>query len=180
MPTPPAISLTIRRPGRDEYFEYYDTYVRLVPDGEIPELLKSQIDDLRSYFATVSEANASVLHKPYTWTIKQVVGHMIDAERIFADRLHRFASGDKQPQPGMDQDPYVASQDYESPSLKSLVDELLHCRQANLLLIHRLRPEAWDNRGVASGHTVSVRALAWILAGHIIHHMNIIRKRLAS
>jgi uncharacterized damage-inducible protein DinB len=178
MQTSTASPITNRRPGNDEYFEYYDTYIRLVPDGKCFDLLESQIEELRTYFAKVSEADASVLHPPYTWTIKQVVGHMIDAERIFADRLHRFASGEKQPQPGMDQDPYVAAHDYETPTLKSLVDELLHCRRANLLLVHRIRPVAWDVRGIASGHSVSVRALVWILVGHIMHHMTIIGKRL--
>jgi hypothetical protein len=173
-----AEAFASRRPGRDEYFEYYDTYVRLVRDGECLALFESQVEELRTFFARVSDAEASVLHPPYTWTIKQVVGHLIDAERIFADRLHRFASGDPQPQPGMDQDPYVANQDYVSPRLGDLVDELLFCRRANQLLVRRLKPAAWDNRGVASGHSITVRALVWILVGHIIHHMEIVRKRL--
>lgn len=174
-PIEPGIT---RRPGRDEYFEYYDTYIRLVPDGQCLALLHSQVDELRSYFAEVTEAEASVPHPPYVWTIKQVVGHMIDAERIFADRLHRFASGDPQPQPGMEQDPYVANHDYQTPLLGDLVDEWVHCRQANIRLVHRLKPSAWDQRGIASGHAITVRAIAWILVGHIMHHMKIVRARL--
>lgn len=168
-----------RRPSKDEYSDYYETYIGKVPDGDCFSQLESQIGELESFFASVTEAQASTLHPPYTWTIKQVVGHLIDAERIFADRLHRFSCGDPQPQPGMEQDPYVANQDYESPSLKVLLDELLYCRKANLLLIRRLKPSAWDNRGIASGNPFTVRALIWILIGHIRHHMEIVKRRLS-
>lgn len=169
-----------RPPTADEYFEYYGTYVRLVPAGDLLGAAESQIGELREFFRTVSEQDASRLHPPYTWTIKQVVGHLIDAERIFGNRLHRFSSGDLQPLPGMDQNPYVANHDYTSPALQSLVEELLCCRQANLLLLRRIKSRAWDNRGVASDHPVTVRALAYILVGHIQHHMQIVRKRLGS
>jgi hypothetical protein len=80
----------------------------------------------------------------------------------------------------MDQEPYVASCNYESPSLPALVDELCFCRQANVLMLRRLKPEAWNNRGVASGHPVTVRALACMLVGHINYHLQIVRKRLQS
>jgi hypothetical protein len=169
-----------RRPGRDESADYYQTYIGKVPDGNCVSMLESQIHELETVFASVSETQASTPHPPYTWTIKQVVGHLIDAERIFADRLHRFSCGDTQPQPGMEQEPYVANQDYMKPSLKSLVDELLLCRRANLLLVRRLRPAAWDHRGIASGNPFTVRALIWILAGHIEHHLQIIRRRLGK
>jgi DinB superfamily len=175
-----ADDYTQLRPSNDEAFEYYFTYIRLVLPGNIIELAKKQIDELQVLFRDVPEAVAMKLHAPYTWTIKQVVGHMIDAERIFADRLHRFACGDFQPLPGMEQEPYVANCDYESPSLASLVDELCLCRQANVLLLRRLRPEVWSNRGIASGNPVTVRALACILVGHVNYHLEIVRKRLHS
>jgi hypothetical protein len=169
-----------RRPTKDEYFEYYETYVSKVPDGKCLSMLESQIAELHDLFGSVSEAEASVLHPPYTWTLKQLVGHLIDAERIFADRLHRFSCGETQPQPGMDQDPYVTNHDYETPTLKALVDELAFCRRANRLLVQRLKPTHGDFRGTASGYTFSVRALIWILVGHIQHHLLIVRKRLGQ
>ncbi len=168
----------MRRPHPDEYFEYYHNYISQVPAGDLLVLLERQIHDLRSVFDSVSEQQALMVHPPYTWSLKQVVGHLIDGERIFAFRLHHFASGDVQPLPGMDQDPYVANQDYVGPSLKALVDELIFCRQANVLLMRRLKPESWDRRGIASDHPITVRALAYILVGHINHHMKIVRKRL--
>lgn len=170
--------LASARPGRDEYFEYYDTYVSKVPDGNIVQQLRCQVDELQAFFDRVSEEVAQQIHPPYTWTIKQVVGHLIDAERIFADRMHKFAMGDQQAQPGMDQDVYVAAVDYTNVSLSALVAELLHCRRANVLLVERLTAEAWKRRGFASGYEVSVRALAWMLVGHIIHHMQIVAKRI--
>jgi DinB superfamily len=169
-----------RRPNADEYFEYYANYINQVLDGDFFQMFENQVGELKTFFATVTEKEASVLHAPYTWTIKQVVGHLIDAERIFANRLHRFACGDLQPLAGMEQDPYVENSDYEKPTLKSLLDELLLLRQANILLLRRVKPSAWDNRGVASNHPITVRALAYILIGHINHHMRIFRKRLAK
>ncbi|MDP1562635.1 MAG: DinB family protein [Pirellulaceae bacterium] len=170
----------LRTPAPDESFEYYHNYIRHVPPGDILDLAKQQIDELRSVFDTVSVSESMKLHAPYTWTLKQVVGHLIDAERIFADRLHRFAAADLQPIPGMDQNDYVNNFDYDSPSLANLVDELVFCRQSNVLLLRRLKPSAWDQRGVASGHSVSVRALAYILVGHIEYHMQIVRQRLQT
>ncbi|MBL8855385.1 MAG: DinB family protein [Planctomycetaceae bacterium] len=167
-----------RVPEPDESFEYYHNYIRHVPPGNIVELAQKQIEDLRILFRKVSDTEAIKLHAPYTWTLKQVVGHLIDAERIFADRLHRFAAADLQPNPGMDQNDYINSFDYETPSLAILVDELVLCRQANVLLLQRLKPKAWDHRGVASGHPVTVRALAYILVGHIEYHLRIVRQRL--
>lgn len=165
-------------PAADEHHEYYSTYIRLVPQGDLVEVLEKQVAGIHDVFDNVSAEDASCLHSPYTWTIKQVVGHLIDCERIFGNRLHRFASGDEQPLPGMDQNPYVAYNDYETPSLSSLVDELEFCRRANVLLLRRIKPDAWNNRGVADGNPISVRALAYILAGHIIYHLKIVRKRL--
>ncbi len=168
------------RPGRDEYFAYYDTYVSKVPDGDIIQQLKAQLQELEAVLGSLPDEVGDRVHAPYTWSIKQVVGHLIDAERIFADRLHKFAMGDQQEQPGMDQDVYIASADYTQVRLRALLDELLYSRQANVLLIERLTNEAWDRRGIASGHPVTVRALAWMLAGHIIHHLRIVKQRLGS
>lgn len=167
-----------RRPEPTEYFEYYHNYVSQVPNGEFFSMLEGQVVELRSLLGQVNEQTAMTLHTPYTWTLKQVTGHLIDAERIFADRLHRFASGDLQPLPGMDQDPYIANNDYVTPTLADLVNELIHLRQANVLLLRRIKPQAWDHRGVASDHPITVRALAYILIGHINHHLKIVRKRL--
>lgn len=166
------------RPKTTEYEVYYGTYIQQVPDGDILQQAADQIERLQTVLGGISDAEAGVQHPPYTWTIKQVVGHLIDAERIFADRILRFSARDPQPQPGMEQDPYVANQDYESPQLASLLEELLLCRRANLYLLRRLKPAAWELQGIASGCSFTVRALIWILVGHIQHHLTILEKRL--
>lgn len=171
-------STCLSKPTPNEYHEYYRGYIEQIPDDQCLALLESQVEELRDFFSSVVEEDASIVHVPYTWTIKQVVGHLIDVERIFADRLHRFSSGETQPQPGMDQDAYIANQDFDSPTLKSLIDELIFCRQANLLMVRRIRPDAWNRRGIASSCLVSTRALVWMLVGHFNHHLAIIRKRL--
>ncbi len=165
-------------PAAKEYFEYYATYVRQVPEGDLIALAEAQVSDTVVFFRDITEEQAVVLHAPYTWTIKQVVGHMIVTDRVFADRMHRFASADFQPLHGMDQNLYVENHDYANPSLKSLVEELILCRQANILLMRRIRADDWNNRGVTSDHEITVRALAYIQVGHITYHLNIIKKRL--
>lgn len=167
-----------QRPEKDEYFEYYETYIRLVPNGDILQTASTQLRNISAILAAIPDEAASQVHAPYTWTIAQVLGHIIDAERIFADRLHRISSGDPQPQPGMDQDLYINGQDFTIPRLSSLAEEWSCLRQANILLIRRIRPDAWSNRGTASGYTVTPRALAWMLVGHVTHHMTIVCKRL--
>lgn len=167
------------RPDKSEYFAFYGTYVQLVPEGDLLAIASSQVVELQEFFASVPEVQSNVLHAPYTWTMKQVVGHIIDTERIFANRFHRFACGDFQPESGMDQDAYIANSDYEAPSLASLVDEWQHLRQANILLMKRTATAAWSNVGVASEHNVSVRALGYMLIGHVAYHLKIVRSRLA-
>lgn len=168
-----------QRPKRDEYFEYYETYIRLVPDGDIIQTATTQLDGITAVLARIPDEDSSKIHAPYTWTIGQVLGHIIDAERIFADRLHRISSGDPQPQPGMDQNIYINGQDFLTPRLSSLAEEWNLLRRANILLMKRIRPDAWSIHGTASGYTVTPRALAWMLVGHVTHHMNIVCQRCA-
>lgn len=165
------------RPAENEYAEYYAGYIGRVPDGDIVEILESQIADFRSLLDGIAEADACVLHEPYTWTIKQAVGHMIDTERVFSYRGLRWASGDSTPIPGFEQNEWVDATDWGSPTLAQLVDELEHCRRANVCMFRRLKPEAWDGGGPADGKKMTTRAVAYCLAGHIIHHTEIIKKR---
>ncbi|MCU0721720.1 MAG: DinB family protein [Pirellula sp.] len=165
-------------PKSDEAFEFYSTYIRLVPSGDLLETAAHQVDELTNLLKSLNEVTASIIHPPYTWTIKQVIGHMIDTERIFANRLHRFACGDLQPLPGMEQEPYVTNCDYDSPNIEALIEELCCLRRANICLMRRLKPNQWDHRGIASGHPVTVRALGYMLVGHVTYHLQIIKKRI--
>ena len=173
--------MTVRsstKPLAAEYAEYYGLYIDRVPNGDILELLESQIADFTGLLSAASEEQAGVLHSPYTWTIKQVVGHMIDVEKVFGYRAHRFACNDLRPILGMEQNDFVDSLDYESPLLSDMVVELKCSRRSNLYFLKRIPETAWSRMGTADGNVISVRACAFILVGHVIHHLEIIKKRL--
>lgn len=167
-----------RRPQAEEYGEYYAGYVSKVEGSNIIEQFSTQLDLLKSVCGHISDDDASRPHEPYTWTIKQVFGHLIDAEKVFGYRAHRFAAGDKTELPGFDHTPYVENFDYSSVSLDELLNEFQSLRQGNLLFFERLQPENWDFSGTASGATCTVRALAYILVGHVEHHLDIVKKRI--
>ena len=173
--------MTIRtstRPSTTEYAEYYGLYIDRVPNGDILELLENQIAEFTDVLSAVSEEQAGALHAPYTWTIKQVVGHLIDVEKVFGYRLHRFACNDLRPILGMEQNDFVNSLDYEAPLLSDMVVELKCSRRSNRYFLKRIPETAWSRMGTADGNVISVRASAYILVGHVIHHLEIIRKRL--
>lgn len=170
---------TSTRPSTAEYAEYYGRYIDRVPNGDIIDLLQNQIDEFTCVLGAASEEQAGVLHDPYTWTIKQVVGHMIDVERVFGYRAHRFACDDLRPILGMEQNDFVDSLDYESPLLGDLVVEMEHARRSNCSFLRRIPETAWSRTGTADGNVMSVRAIAYCLVGHAIHHLEIIKKRLA-
>ena len=167
-------------PAESEYLPYYGTYISLIDNPDIVAVLESQIAEFRDVLSDIPDGEASRLHEPYTWTIKQVVGHLIDCERVFGYRLAWFAAKNQTPLPGMDQNEFVDAMNYESVSLADLVDELEWTRRSNLGLLNRLEPSAWDSRGVADGNEITVRAIAYILGGHIAYHLRIVRARLAS
>jgi uncharacterized damage-inducible protein DinB len=165
------------RPGRDEYAEYYGRYIDRVPDGDVVAMLESQGNETQKLLASIGEEKAGYRYEPGKWSIKEVVGHIADAERVFAFRLLAFARGEKQPLPGFDQDEYMETANFDARSLADLADDLASTRHATLTLVRSFNDEAWDRRGVASDNPVSVRALAWITAGHERHHVNILRER---
>lgn len=170
---------SLRRPFSDEYNEYYQGYLDCVPEGDLFETLENQIGYFQDVFGKISDEEASKLHDPYTWTIKQVAGHLIDAEKLFGWRAHRFGCGDETPLPGMEQNPYVDAIDYTQISLAELADELEHTRRSNFSFLKRLSSESWDRTGTADGNSITVRALAYMLVGHINYHMRIVEKRVA-
>ena len=167
------------RPAVEEYAPYYGTYIDLVRDGDILDLLARQITWVGDVLSSIPEEQHDVLHPPYTWTIKQVVGHLIDVEKVFGYRAHRFACNDLRPILGMEQNDFVDSLDYKRSSLAEMSVELKCARRANLLFLKRIPEIAWSRTGTADGNTISVRACAYILVGHVTHHMEIIERRSA-
>jgi hypothetical protein len=168
------------RPDLDEYASYYVNYVNLVPEEDILAALRSESASTRAFLDGVPEGEAGRKHPPYTWTVREVVGHMIDAERIFGYRALRFARGDETPLPGFDENAYAESAESDHRPLADLAAEFQAVRLSNLALFAGLSESAWSRRGVANGQPVSVRGLAYILVGHERHHGAILRKRLAQ
>lgn len=165
------------RPDQTEYAPYYGKYINLVPEGDILAALGRQIDDTLALLRSVPESQADSRYAPDKWSIKEVIGHLIDAERVFGYRALRFARNDSTSLQGFEQDDYVRYGGFGEQSLNDLASEYEHVRRANIFLLRGLSTEAWDRRGMASDNEVSVRALAYIIAGHELHHMNIIRSK---
>lgn len=168
---------TAAAPEPTEYASYYGGYVSLVPSGDIVETLASQLATVREQLASIDESKGSYRYAPGKWSIKELLGHIIDAERVFSFRALAFARGDEQPIPGMEQDTYVAGGQFDDVPLRDLAEQFDHLRAANVLLFKGLPDAAWTRTGTASGNSVSVRALAHIIAGHAAHHMNVLREK---
>jgi hypothetical protein len=167
----------VARPDPSEYLAYYGTYISLVPDGDITDFLSRQLDETLALLGTISEETANSRYAPGKWTLKEVLGHVIDGERIFAYRALRFARNDQINLSGFEQDDYVVNASFNKVSLKDLASEFEHVRRSNILLFRQLDAEAWLRRGSANNDEVSVRALAYIIAGHEAHHVGVIRSQ---
>lgn len=165
------------RPEQTEYLPYYEKYVTLVPAGDIIETLRRQHEETLALLGGLDEAQGNHAYEPGKWSVKGVVGHVIDSERIFAYRALRFARGDQTPLPGYDQDEYGRAANFDARTLADLVAEFASVRAATLALFRSLADEAWSRRGTANNAEVSVRALAHIIAGHELHHVQVLRER---
>jgi hypothetical protein len=173
-------SARLSRPQPTEYSAYYGKYVDLVREDDIIEVLRSQADEVASFLRGVPESQASVLHPPYTWTIMQVVSHLSDSERVFAYRAMRIGRGDATPLPGFDENEYARTAQVDRLRLNNLAAEFETVRAATLSLFENLPESAWPRVGTANNNPVSVRALAWIMAGHVRHHLAIMCQRVGQ
>jgi hypothetical protein len=158
------------RPVAGEYRPYFDTYIRLVPDGDIIARLDAQIAETVAALSPFTAAQAEWRPAPGEWNAKEIVGHLADAERVFAYRAMTFARADPTPLPGMDQNTFMAGANFADRPLDDVVAEFVAVRRASLTLFRGLDAAAWARSGVADGSPVSVRALAYITAGHELHH----------
>lgn len=165
------------RPQSDEYSGHFGTYIDAVPDGDIVTMLESQGKTTQKMLASIGEEKGGYRYGPDKWSIKQVVGHMTDAERVFAYRLVAIARGEKQSLPGFEENDYVEAANFDARSLAELAEGLAATRASTLALVRSLDAEAWDRRGVANKNPISARAIAWVTAGHERHHVRILRER---
>ena len=165
------------QPPPDEYAPFYATYIAALGGRDVLDVLERQEAELRALVGSLSSEQAGFRYAEGKWSIREVVGHMADAERVFGTRVLRFARGDEAPLPGFDEKPYVEASGYDAWPMEDLLDQFAALRQANLLLIRPLDEAVLRRVGEASGHEVSVRALVAILAGHVAHHLRILRER---
>jgi hypothetical protein len=171
----PATISAPSAPG--EYAAPYAGYVAAVGDADVLHLLERQLDTVPRLLGGVSDSRAGYRYAPGKWSVKEVVGHLGDTERIMAYRALRIARGDATPLPGFDENAFVRGADFDRRTLGSLVDEWVAVRQTTLALLRPLDAEALQRIGSASGHPVSVRALAYIMAGHVTHHLGVLQTR---
>lgn len=168
---------TNNRPVQGEYAPYYEKYVSLVPAGLIVETLSRQGAETRALLDSIAAEHGDYRYEPSKWSIKELVGHINDTERIFAYRALRFARGDETPLSGFEQDDYVRGANFDARTLADLTAEFAAVRAATIALFGSFDAAAMQRRGQANNNEVSVRALAHIIAGHELHHVQILRTR---
>lgn len=165
----------ISRPQADEYATYYGNYIGKVPDGDLLAMLATQVGDTLKLIRDIPEARGTYRYAPDKWSIKEVIGHICDTERIMGYRALRIARADATPLPGFEQNDYVPAGNFDQRTLADLGEELAAVRQATLHLFRHLGPEALARRGTASGNPFTPRALAYVIAGHERHHVGILK-----
>lgn len=171
----------ISKPAEGEYTPYAINYIKLLPeDGTVMKCLTDSVADVSALVLSLTEERLMYRYAPGKWNIKEVLVHIIDTERIFAYRALRIARNDKTPLPGYEQDDYVPASNASSRTIADIIEEYEAVRNATLTLFHSFREEDFYKTGIANNHTVSVRALAYQIAGHELHHLNIIKERYIS
>jgi uncharacterized damage-inducible protein DinB len=165
------------RPESNEFAPYYAGYVAAVPDGDVTRTLAEQGEQLLARLKLLTEEQAEAAYAPGKWTVKEVLCHITDTERIFCYRMLRIARGDNTPLAAFDENAYAAECGAKDRPLDTLLAEFAAVRGATLALLRWLPEAAWTRRGTASGKEVSVRGLAWITAGHAMHHASVLKER---
>ncbi len=167
----------LTRPASNEYAPFYGTYVDGVPEGDLLGFLATQAAETAALLARVSEEKSHFRYEPGKWTIREVTGHLSDSERVFTYRALTFARADPTALPPFDENAWAASSNAESRPMSTLLEELQLVRAASLALFRGFSATEWERWGTASGKTITVRALAYIVGGHERHHVRVLRDR---
>ena len=167
----------MNRPAETEYAPDYQNYVNQVNENDIMAVMRSELDDLDVLLERVKADRETFAYAEGKWTIRQVIGHLIDGERVFGYRAFCIARGEQQNLPGFEQDDYLRTAPYNHIPLEDLLSEMRLVRQSNLAMFRSLDQSAWDCAGLANNNSITVRALAFIMAGHVRHHMKVLREK---
>ena len=167
----------ISRPEPGEYAPYYDRYISLIAGSDILGTLDEQRRQMMLLLCGRSESDGTFRYAPGKWSAKELLGHVCDTERIFAYRALRIARGDQTPIEGFEQDDYVRNGPFAGIPLEEIIEDYISVRRATLTLLRNLDEAAWGRRGVASKNQVTVRALAYMIAGHELHHRRILEEK---
>jgi hypothetical protein len=165
------------RPGRGEAAPYYSRYIDLIPSDDVVGVLEAQLRDTPPLLGAISEDRSRHRYAPGKWSLREMLSHVSDTERVFAARAFWFARGIQSPLPDFDQDPCARAARADEIPWARHVDEFRAVREATLALFGNLFEEAWSRTGVASGNTFTVRAMAYIAAGHVAHHLAVLKDR---
>jgi DinB superfamily len=167
----------LTRPDRPEYADFYVNYIAKVPDGDVIAFLSNQPAAYRRLLSSLSDGAASARPQPGKWNVKEIIGHLCDAERIQSYRALRFARGDQKELHGFEQDDYVREAHSDRRSLSDLLDEFEDLRRSTVALVKSFPPDVEQRSGVANGAPISVRAMVYVIAGHTQHHYNLLKER---
>ncbi len=173
-------SIMNQRPEKNEYNPFYETYVSLVPETDILMAFERQIEETRALLGGISEEASLFRYAPEKWSIRGVIGHLIDGERVFSYRALTFSRADTAQLSSFDENEYALQAGFDQISLADLSAEFVALRSANLLMFKHLGSDAWSRDGIASNNRITVRALAYIMVGHVRHHSKILRERYLS
>jgi uncharacterized damage-inducible protein DinB len=167
----------MKRPEITEYKDDYEDYASLVEETDIVAAMRKQLTETENLFASISEEKGEFAYAEGKWTIKELLGHLINGERVFSYRALRISRGDETPLPGFDQDLLTDNGNFNSISLADLLKEFSHLCQANIIFFQNLTNEAWERTGTVNDTPASVRAIAYNMVNHTRHHTNILRFR---
>ena len=169
--------VSIPRPAADEAAPYYHGYIAKVSGENVGEQLTDQLAEVERLFGALDDAAALARYAPGKWSVKEVLGHLTDVERIFSYRLLRISRGDVTPLPGFDENAYVPPARFDERPLRDLTSEFRAVRLSSVALVNGLPSTSWSRSGHASGKPVSARALVYIMVGHVSHHLGVLRER---
>jgi uncharacterized damage-inducible protein DinB len=171
------MATTLERPKSGEYNPYYDRYISLIPGNDVIATLANQLPKTVALLTSRNEMDGELRYAQGKWSVKEALGHMIDSERIMTYRALRIARNDRTPMPGFEQDDYVRDGPHSDIPLADLIEEFKTVRAATLAFFRHLRPSDWIRRGTANNDEITVRALAFVIAGHEVHHRQILEER---